>query len=143
MPLATDKYPARVGCLFEVTVELSWLTMTYSNKAMTTVERTHDGVIVVAAFVMVLVSVIWVGVAVALRCARSRRARRVAWSRRLSWKNNNRLRVVFGRRGNNDGQRLTQRYRRRIRVDMGVVVAAAKVDSGRHREKSNEKRDTM
>ena len=28
---------------------------------------THDGVIVVAAFVMVLVSVIWVGVAVALR----------------------------------------------------------------------------
>jgi len=38
---------------------------------------------------------------------------------------------------------LTQRYRRRIHVDVGTAEAMIKVDSERHREKSNEKRDVM
>jgi len=35
----------------------------------------------------------------------------------------------------NDGQRLTQRYRRRIRVDVGTTEAMMKVDSERRRGK--------
>jgi hypothetical protein len=35
--------------------------MTHANKAMTTIERHLKGVIVVAAFAMVLVSVTWAG----------------------------------------------------------------------------------
>jgi len=36
----------------------------------------------------------------------------------------------------NDGQKLTQRYQQRIRVDVGVAVAMMKVDSKRHRGKN-------
>ena len=43
--------------------------MTNANKAVTTVEGQPDRVVVVAAFAMALVSVIWVGIAVAPRVA--------------------------------------------------------------------------
>ena len=66
-------------------------------------QATPDGVIVVAAFAMVLVGVNWVGVAVALRVAGVVHVLdvlgEVAWSCRLSWTDNNGPRVVFGRRG--------------------------------------------
>jgi len=35
--------------------------------------------------------------------------------------------------------RLTERYRRRVRVDMGTAEVMMKVDSERHREMGNEK----
>jgi len=63
MDLAADKYRASVGCLWRVVVAHNdEREQGYGNGRPTRV-----GVIVVAAFAMVLVSVTWVGVAVAPR----------------------------------------------------------------------------
>jgi len=101
--MATDKYPASVGCLIRgdcgvIVAHDDGREQGYDNGRVT-----PGGVIVVAAFAMVLVSVNWVGVAVAPRVAGVVHVLdvlgEVAWSCRLSWTDNNGPRGVFGRRG--------------------------------------------
>jgi hypothetical protein len=62
---ATDRYRASEGCLCIAVVAHDEVCEQGHDNG----RATHDGVIVVAAFAMVLVSASWVGVAVALQVA--------------------------------------------------------------------------